>query len=525
MQYGNFRDESERHGSLPIHAHAARCRIKASDRIRGRSKVCDLTRPPGSSESKYDDLRTAAVATAVAAWFRKKHGEVADETNDDAPASLRSEAPASSPGKLPADDAAMDETLSGTASPTRETTPAQSAAPEQEASHDDDDGCLEDMRLSARNDEGEADTSTPDAAVRRSERVKDAPERLRFTYTPAEVGSRHSYNRKDEDEQYLPPAYAREFDAALFAAAERKQALASIENTVVGGTVLAVDDATASRSVAQAPGSPARTRSAHSLSGGHAAEASRLEELTASRGREKSRKAGRKDKKLALQEQLWPPPVPVHFSGPVIDDILMRVFVFAERFCASYGVFSDPADVAGAYLRHMDGTTKEDYLLLVAMSTVQYFIEFIVVKSQAWDWCAVVMLCIAEQAFLSLASGDLLMEGISVESPTGDDAFRKEILELIDIERHVDALENSAGNRSHDISHFAVGARLLSIFRSLNIGAAKVVLASKLADVADERDNLAAERDDLMMERDDLLTERDDLVTERDDLVAELEVI
>ena len=130
------------------------------------------------------------------------------------------------------------------------------------------------------------------------------------------------------------------------------------------------------------------------------------------------------------------------------------------------------------------------------------------------------MLCIAEQAFLSLASGDLLMEGISVESPTGDDTFRKEILELIDIERHVDALENSAGNRSHDISHFAVGARLLSIFRSLNTGAAKVVLASKLADVADERGNLSAERDDLMMERDDLLTERDDLVTERDDLVA-----
>ena len=127
----------------------------------GAAKIRDLTRPPGSSESKYDDLRTAAVATAVAAWFRKKHGEVADETNDDAPASLRSEAPASSPGKLPADDAAMDETLSGTASPTRETTPAQSAAPEQEASHDDDDGCLEDMRLSARNDEGEAGTSTP----------------------------------------------------------------------------------------------------------------------------------------------------------------------------------------------------------------------------------------------------------------------------------------------------------------------------------------------------------------------------
>jgi len=152
--------------------------------------------------------------------------------------------------------------------------------------------------------------------------------------------------------------------------------------------VLAAGDATASRSVAQAPGSPARARSAHSLSGGHAAEASRLEELTASRGREKSRKAGRKDKKNALQEQLWPPPVPVHFSGPVIDDILMRVFVFAERFCASYGAFSDPADVADAYLRHMDGTTKEDYLLLVAMSTVQYFIEFIVVKSQAWDWCA-----------------------------------------------------------------------------------------------------------------------------------------
>ena len=435
-----------------------------------------------------------------------------------------SEAPASSPGTLPADDTPMGDTSSETASPNRDSTPVQSAAPaalaQEEPSHDDDDDVA-----------GEADTSTPDAAVRRSERVKDAPERVRFTYTLAEVGPRHSYNRKYKDEQYLSPAYAREFDAALFAAAERKQApsstgaLASIENSAVAGSVLAADDATASRSVAQAPGSPARARSAHSLSGGHAAEASRLEELTASRGREKSRKAGRKDTKLALHEQLWPPPVPVHFSGPAIGDILMRVFVFAERFCASYGVFSDPADVAGAYLRHMDGTTKEDYLLLVAMSTFQYFIGFIVVKSQVWDWRAVGMLCIAEQAFVSLASGDLLMEGISVESPTGDDAFRKEILELIDIERHVDALENSAGNRSHDISHFAVGARLLSIFRSLNIGAAKVVLASKLADVADERDNLAAERDDLMMERDDLLTERDDLVTERDDLVAELEVI
>ena len=61
-----------------------------------------------------------------------------------------------------------------------------------------------------------------------------------------------------------------------------------------------------------------------------------------------------------------------------------RVFVFAERFCASYGAFSDPADVAGAYLRHMAGTTKGDYLLLVAMCTVQYFIELVVVKSQAW---------------------------------------------------------------------------------------------------------------------------------------------
>lgn len=310
---------------------------------------------------------------------------VADEAAEKPTSS--SEAPASSPGTLPADDTPMGDTSSETASPNRETTPVQSAAPaalaQEEPSHDDDDDVA-----------GEADTPTPDAAVRRSERVKDAPERVRFTYTPAEVGPRHSYNRKDEDEQYLSPAYAREFVAALFAAAERKQApsstgaLASIENSAVAGSVLAADDATASRSVAQAPGSPARARSAHSLSGGHAAEASRLEELTASRGREKSRKAGRKDKKNALQEQLWPPPVPVHFSGPVIDDILMRVFVFAERFCASYGAFSDPADVADACLRHMDGTTKEDYLLLVAMSTVQYFIEFIVVKSQAWDWCA-----------------------------------------------------------------------------------------------------------------------------------------
>ena len=90
--------------------------------VLGAAKIRDLTRPPGSSESEYDDLRTAAVATAVAAWLRKKHGEVADETNDDAPASLRSEAPASSPGNLSADDAAMDETLSGTAIPNRETT-------------------------------------------------------------------------------------------------------------------------------------------------------------------------------------------------------------------------------------------------------------------------------------------------------------------------------------------------------------------------------------------------------------------
>jgi hypothetical protein len=201
----------------------------------------------------------------------------------------------------------------------------------------------------------------------------------------------------------------------------------------------------------------------------------------------------------------------------------MRVLVFADRFCASYGAFSDPADVADAYLRHMDGTTEEDYLLLVAMSTAQYFIECVVVKSQAWDWRAVVMLCIAEGAFLSLSSGDLLLEGISAESPTGDDEFRQQILELVDIERHVHALENSAENRSHETSHFTVGARLLSIFRSLNIGAAKVVLASELADVADERDALAAERGELALERDNLSAERDDLATELQVMQADLE--
>jgi len=132
---------------------------------------------------------------------------VADEAAEKPTSS--SEAPASSPGTLPADDTPMGDTSSETASPNRETTPVLPAAPaalaQEEPSHDDDDDVA-----------GEADTPTPDAAVRRSERVKDAPERVRFTYTPAEVGAMHSYNRKDEDEQYLSPTYAREFDAGHY---------------------------------------------------------------------------------------------------------------------------------------------------------------------------------------------------------------------------------------------------------------------------------------------------------------------
>jgi hypothetical protein len=170
----------------------------------------------------------------------------------------------------------------------------------------------------------------------------------------------------------------------------------------------------------------------------------------------------------------------------------------------------------------MDGTTKDDYLLLVAMGTTRYFIEWVGIHC-IWDWRAAVMLCVAEGAFLSLSSDDLLMEGTSGESPTYDDAFRKEVLEICDIERHVDALESSVENRSHEISNFAVGARLLCIFRSLNIGPAKVVLAATLADHETERDDLAARISSLETENMALSSEIDVLVEQLRDCMVGLE--
>ena len=155
--------EMKRNGSVYFqYTHtSADGESKRPQGVLGAAKIRDLTRPPGSSDSAYDELRTTAVATVVAPWLRRKHGDggamqaaaaVADDAAEKPTSS--SEAPASSPGTLPADDTPMGDTSSETASPNRDSTPVQSAAPaalaQEEPSHDDDDDVA-----------GEADTSTP----------------------------------------------------------------------------------------------------------------------------------------------------------------------------------------------------------------------------------------------------------------------------------------------------------------------------------------------------------------------------